>query len=245
MAGGARWESRTIPHNAGPANAPCILLDNVTVAFEGRTVLDAVSLRLTERKVAVIGANGSGKTTLARLLNGLVLPDGGRVTVDGHCTRAAGRAVRGRVGFVFQNPEHQILMPTVAEDVAFGLANLRLDKAEIAARTAEALAEHGLAAFADRSAHLLSGGEQKLLTLVAVLVMRPEILVLDEPLSGLDIATRRRLLALFAALPQRLITVTHDFDAIAGYDRAIWLAGGRIAGDGPPAEVIATYRAAA
>ncbi len=193
----------------------------ISHAFDGRSVLRDVSLTLVERRIAIIGANGSGKTTLARTLNGLVVPQKGEVLVDGISARKKGRDVRRLVGYVFQNPEHQIVMPTVEEDLAFGLENLNLPKAEIAARVSDMLAAHGLSDRRNSAAHLLSGGEQKLLTLLSVLIMEPRYIIFDEPMNSLDLAARRRLSAIMDGLEQTIITITHDFDLIAGYDRAI------------------------
>lgn len=209
--------------------------------FDGRAVLRDVSLTLAERRIAIIGANGSGKTTLARMLNGLVVPKQGEVLVEGISARKDGPGVRRLVGYVFQNPEHQIVMPTVEEDLAFGLYNMNLPKPEIAARVDAMLAAHGLADRRNAAAHLLSGGEQKLLTLMSVLVMEPRIIIFDEPMNSLDLATRRRLSRLMDGLSQTVITITHDLELIAGYERAILIHAGAVAADGRPDEVVRRY----
>jgi biotin transport system ATP-binding protein len=214
---------------------------HVSHAFDGRGVLRDISLTLAERRIAIIGANGSGKTTLARTLNGLVAPQKGDVLVDGISARKKGRDVRRLVGFVFQNPEHQIVMPTVEEDLAFGLVNMNLPKAEIGRRVNDMLAAHGLSDRRGAAAHLLSGGEQKLLTLLSVLIMEPRYIIFDEPLNSLDLAARRRLSALMDRLEQTVITITHDFELIAAYDRVILIHDGAVAADGAPAEVIGRY----
>jgi len=150
-----------------------IEFENVTMRYGDLTVLDRLSLRITERRVAVVGANGSGKSTFARLLNGLVSPTEGTVRIDGLSTTADARAVRRKVGFVFQNPDNQIVYPLVEEDIAFGLKNLKLPKAEIAARVDAVLARYGMEHLRQRSAHLLSGGQKQMLAISAVLVMEP------------------------------------------------------------------------
>ncbi len=132
---------------------------DVTHRYGERTVLSDVDVTLAEHRVGIVGANGSGKSTFVRLLNGLVLPSAGRVTVDGLDTRGDGREVRRRVGFCFTDPDAQIVMPTVAEDVAFGLRRRGLSKAEATARVTDALAAYGLADHADHPALLLSGGQ--------------------------------------------------------------------------------------
>jgi biotin transport system ATP-binding protein len=218
-----------------------IEINGVSHDFDGRAVLADIELRISERRIAIIGGNGSGKTTLARMLNGLVLPKRGEVKVDGVSTAKDGAAVRRLVGYVFQNPEHQIVMPTVAEDIGFGLRNMNLPKTEIAARTDAILAAHGFAARRDAPAYLLSGGEQKLLSLMSVLVMEPRYIIFDEPLNSLDLAARRRFTRLMRDLRQTVITITHDFELIADYDRALLIHQGRLAADGAPADVVRCY----
>jgi biotin transport system ATP-binding protein len=218
-----------------------IEIKHVSHDFDGRPILQGVDLRLSEKRIAIIGANGSGKTTLVRMLNGLVMPRQGEVLVDGLSTAKDVSSVRRLVGFVFQNPEHQIVMPTVEEDIAFGLHNMNLPKAEIAARVDAILAAHHFTERRAAPAYLLSGGEQKLLSLISVLVMDPRYIIFDEPLNSLDLATRRRFTRLMHGLPQTVITITHDFDLIADYQRALLIHEGRVAADGQPREVIARY----
>jgi biotin transport system ATP-binding protein len=216
-------------------------LIDVGHAYGERTVLRDVSLVLAEHRVGVIGGNGSGKSTFARLLNGLVLPTAGRVLVDGLDTAEDLRAVRRRVGFVFQDPDAQIVHPTVAEDVAFGLQNQRVPAAERAERVAEVLARYGLDGHADHPAHLLSGGQKQLLAIAGVLVMRPARVVFDEPTTLLDLANRRRVARVVEELEQDAVVVTHDLDLLAGFDRVLVFEDGRVAADGSPAETVAWY----
>ncbi|WP_461021503.1 energy-coupling factor ABC transporter ATP-binding protein [Thalassiella azotivora] len=219
-----------------------IRLEGVSHAYGDRLVLDGVDLRLTERRVGVVGANGSGKSTLARLLNGLVLPTAGTVTVDGLDTRRHGGQVRRKVGFVFSDPDAQIVMPTVAEDVAFSLRRLRLDPEESAARVAEVLARHGLSDHADHPAHLLSSGQKQLLALAAVLVTEPDVLVCDEPTTLLDLRNSRQVAATLDALPQRVVLVTHHLDLLETWERVLVVHEGRVVADGPAAQALARYR---
>ena len=220
-----------------------VVLDGVHVRHGEREVLRGVSLRLTERRVAVVGANGSGKSTLARLLNGLVVPTSGRVLVDGLDTRRRGREVRRRVGFVFTDPDAQIIMPTVAEDVAYSLRRSGLSRAELAARVATELDRHGLAGHADHPAHLLSGGQKQLLALTSVLVTAPRLVVADEPTTLLDLRNTRAVAARLAALDQHVVLVTHDLDLVTGYDRVLVVDDGRVVVDDVPAVAIPAYRA--
>lgn len=209
--------------------------------FDGRPVLCEISLTLSEQRIGIIGSNGSGKSTLARTLNALVQPKHGEILIDGVSARQDAARVRQLVGYVFQNPEHQIVMPTLEEDLAFGLWNMNLPKDQIKARVDAMLARHGLQTKRTWPAHLLSGGEQKLLTLISVLVMEPRYVIFDEPLNSLDLAARRRLMRAMDALEQTVITITHDFELIAGYDRVILIHEGRVAADGTPREVVAEY----
>ena len=220
-----------------------IRFEAVRHRYGDRVVLDGVDLTMTERRVGVVGANGSGKSTLARMINGLVAPSEGRVTVDGLDAATQGRDVRRKVGFVFTDPDTQIVMPTVAEDVAFSLRRSGLGRQEIADRSLRMLARVGLADLADHPAHLLSGGQKQLLALAAVLVREPAVIVADEPTTLLDLRNAERINALFAALPQQLVLVTHDLDALDTFDRVIVLEAGRVVADGEPAAAIGRYRA--
>lgn len=220
-----------------------ILLDHVTLTRGGRMVLDVVSLALSERRIGLIGNNGSGKSSLVRLFNGLLSADEGRVVVHGLDAKEKAAELPRKVGFIFQNPDHQIIFPTVAEEVAFSLEQAGRSRREAAREALPALARFGRDHWAERPVHALSEGEKQLLCIIAVLVMEPAVLVLDEPFSSLDLPTRRRLEALIAGLDQQVILIAHEFDAFAGYDRVLWLHEGRVRMDGAPGEVIAAYRA--
>jgi biotin transport system ATP-binding protein len=208
-----------------------------------RTVLSGVSLRATEQRIGVIGANGSGKSTFARLLNGLVLPTAGRVRVAGYDTASRGREVRRRVGFCFTDPDAQIVMPTVAEDVAFGLRRRGVPRAEAADRVAAVLASYGLGDHHDHPAHLLSGGQKQLLALASVMVTEPELLVMDEPTTLLDLRNAGRVAEVVAGLPQQVVLVTHHLDLLDGFDRVLVFDEGRLVCDDDPATAVGHYRA--
>jgi len=225
---------------------PLIEVDGVTHAYgEGanrRVVLEDVTATLTEQRIGVIGANGSGKSTFVRLLNGLVLPSEGTVRVDGLDTRKDGRAVRRRVGFCFTDPDAQIVMPTVAEDVAFGLRRTGMTKQEVAARVASTLATYGLAGHADHPAHLLSGGQKQLLALCSVLVTEPDLLVLDEPTTLLDLRNAAAVKRVVADLPLQVLLVTHHLDLLDGFDRVLVFDEARVVYDGAPDEAVRFYQ---
>jgi biotin transport system ATP-binding protein len=210
--------------------------------FGDRRVLDGISLALPERRVGFVGANGSGKSTLARMINGLVRPTEGAVRVDGLDPVASGREVRRRVGFVFTNPDSQIVMPTAGEDVAFSLRRSGLPRAERAARAAAVLAEYGLAGYADHPAHQLSGGQKQLLALCGMLALDPDVLVCDEPTTLLDLRNKRRFTELLLGLRQQVVLVTHDLDLLDRFERVVVLDEGRVVADDEPAPALARYR---
>ncbi|WP_369137241.1 energy-coupling factor ABC transporter ATP-binding protein [Modestobacter versicolor] len=219
-----------------------IELHGVGHRYGDRVVLDGIDLTLTEGRVGVVGANGSGKSTFARLLNGLVVPTAGRVLVDGLDTSTQVRAVRRRVGFVFQDPDAQIVHPTVAEDVGYGLENQGVPAEERAVRVAEVLDRYGLAGHADHPAHLLSGGQKQLLAIAGVLVMRPARIVFDEPTTLLDLVNARRIAELITGLEQQVVVVTHQLDLLDGFDRVLVVDSGRVVEDADPRTAVAAYR---
>ncbi len=217
--------------------------ERVSARRGGRRVLHEIDLHLTERRIALIGSNGSGKSTLVRLLNGLIEPESGGVCLFGRRLGEAGFRPARHVGFIFQNPDHQILFPTVVEELAFGLDQLGVDKREAEARARTLLRGHGLEALADRPVHELSEGQKQLICILAVLIMEPALLVLDEPFSSLDLPTRARLQGFLESRPEMQIWIGHDLESFEGFDRVIWLDEGRVAGDGAPESVIPAYRA--
>lgn len=223
-----------------------IEVDRVTHAYgEGsarRVVLHDVGVDLSEQRIGIVGANGSGKSTFVRLLNGLVLPTEGTVRVDGLDTRKDGREVRRRVGFCFTDPDAQIVMPTVREDIAFGLRRRGLSKAEVAARVDRALTAYGLAGHADHPAHLLSGGQKQLLALASVLVTEPRVLVLDEPTTLLDLRNAAVVQRVVRELPQQVILVTHHLELLEDFDRVVVFDEARLVYDGDPESAVAYYR---
>jgi biotin transport system ATP-binding protein len=220
-----------------------IQIQGVSHRYGDREVLSDIDLSLAEDRIGVIGANGSGKSTLARLLNGLVVPSTGRVLVDGMDTARDGAGVRRKVAFVFSDPDAQIVMPTVAEDVAFSLRRRGLGKDEVAERVRVALGRFGLEGHADHPAHLLSSGQKQLLALASVLVTEPEVLVCDEPTTLLDLRNSRQVADLLEGLTQRVVMVTHDLELLGGWPRVLVIDQGRVVADGPAAQSIGHYEA--
>lgn len=192
-------------------------------------------------KLALLGPNGAGKSTLLLHTDGLLLPASGEVVVCGMPVERKTLAdVRRRVGMVFQNPDDQLFMPTVEEDVAFGPLNMGLDAGEVEMRISAAMRAVGAEGLRKRSPMQLSGGQKRAVALAAVLAMRPQILVLDEPTANLDGRTRRSLMSVLGRIDSTCIIATHDLAmARALCTRAIVMDEGRVVADGSCAEVIA------
>ncbi|BCB79636.1 ABC transporter ATP-binding protein [Phytohabitans flavus] len=210
---------------------------------DGHVALRGVDLSIGRgERVALLGPNGAGKTTLVLHLNGILTAGGGTVAVGGLTVdrdRGTLAEIRRRVGIVFQDPDDQLFLPTVGEDVAFGPANLGLRGAELTARVDEALAAVGMSEHRDRAPHHLSFGQRRRVAVATVLSMRPEILVLDEPSSNLDPAARRELAEILRSLPVTLLMVTHDLPyALELCDRSVILDEGRIVADAPTRELL-------
>lgn len=218
-----------------------ITLDQASVTLGGHEILAPLTLTLTEKRIGIIGRNGSGKTTLLRLVAGLIQATSGRVSIHGTDPHNR-REMLTRIGILFQNPDHQILFPTCAEEIAFGLKQMGHKDADQAARAL--LVSVGRGDWADAPTHTLSGGQRHYLCLLSILAMAPETILLDEPFAGLDLPTQIRLARQLELLPQRLITISHDPAAMQGADRIIWLEQGRIAADGPPETVLPAFTAA-
>ena len=209
---------------------------------DGTAALAGVDLTVgAGERVALLGPNGAGKTTLVLHLNGILGGGAGTVRVGGLPVGPEHlREVRRRVGIVFQDPDDQLFMPTVAEDVAFGPANLGIRGAELTARVDEALAAVDMAAYRDQVPHHLSFGQRRRVAVATVLAMRPEILVLDEPSSNLDPASRRELAVIIESLPVTVLMVTHDLPyALQLCPRAVILDRGRIVADGAIRDLLA------
>ncbi|HSI93280.1 MAG TPA: ABC transporter ATP-binding protein [Jiangellaceae bacterium] len=211
---------------------------------DGHQALFGIDLAVARgERVALLGPNGAGKTTFVLHLNGILRAGAGSVRVGGLDVRPEDRdtirEIRRRVGIVFQDPDDQLFMPTVRDDVAFGPANLGLRGAELEARVTGALAAVGMSDVADRPPHHLSFGQRRRVAVATVLAMRPEILVLDEPTSNLDPASRRELAEILTSLDVTLLLVTHDLPyALELCDRSVVLSGGTVVADGPTVDIL-------
>ncbi|WP_392508471.1 energy-coupling factor ABC transporter ATP-binding protein [Naumannella halotolerans] len=221
--------------------AASIDFDRVEVSLGGRTVVHELTLQLSERRIGILGANGSGKSTLVRCINGLVRPRSGTVRVHGHDVARETAKVRRLVGFLFADADQQIIMPTVAEDLAFSLRGR--PRAEIDAAVEASLQRWGLTDHADHPCHLLSGGQKQVLALAAIALTEPAVLIADEPTTLLDLRNVRRLAATLAALDQQQVVVTHTPELLADFDRVLVLEAGRVVCDADPAAAIAYYDA--
>jgi biotin transport system ATP-binding protein len=221
-----------------------IEFDRVSVAFEGTAALSEVTLKLDQKRIGVIGLNGSGKSTFARLLNGLVAPTSGQVRVGEVDPAKDAKAARKQTGFIFSNPDVQIVMPTVLEDVAFSLRGSGLTKAEIDQRARAILGGFAIEHLADQAAHSLSSGQKQLLAICAILVTEPKLIVADEPTALLDLVNARRIArVLLHEIPQQIVLVTHDLELAAGCDVILRFADSRLVQIGEPSAVIADYLA--
>ena len=208
---------------------------------DGTEALRRISFRITHgESVAIVGSNGAGKSTLLRHLNGTVIPSAGTVNIGGLSVEKKNLAeIRRRVGMVFCDPDDQLFMPTVADDVAFGPHNLGWPREEVLEKTLAALQSVGAAYLADRHPYRLSSGEKRRAALATVLVMEPDILILDEPASSLDPGSRRMLIGLLKGFTHTKLIATHDLDmAMDLCERTIVLSAGRIAADGPTSELL-------
>ncbi len=220
-----------------------IVLRDASVTLAGKAVLSELSLTLSEARIGIVGRNGSGKTTLMRLIAGLVAPDGGEVSVHGVDPMGDRGRMLGQIGILFQNPDRMILFPTVIEELAFGLRQMGRTKDEAEREALAELSADGRAHWANAATHTLSHGQRHYLCLMAVLLMKPRTLLLDEPFAGMDLPTIQRIQRKLAGAAQQVITISHDPDAVAEANRVIWIEAGRVVADGPATPTLAAFRA--
>lgn len=225
-----------------------IEISDVSFLYEGQSepAVSHVTLTVHDGEfVAICGHNGSGKSTLSKMLNALLLPTEGMVTVDGIDTRDETRLIdlRRRVGMVFQNPDNQLVTSIVEEDVAFGPENLGIEPKEIRSRVDAALREVNMTDFAESASHTLSGGQKQRIAIAGMLAMRPDILVLDEATAMLDPMGRREVLETVRRLNREygmtVVMITQYMEEAIGADRMFVLSGGKLLTEGTPREVFA------
>lgn len=218
-----------------------ISITDVSYQINGTAILQAVSFESDAKRIAILGRNGSGKSTLSRLICGLDQPSQGTIRIDNIDVYKNRRAALDMIGMIFQNPDHQIIFPTVIEEMKFGLTQMGFDKFEADRRAMAYLKTFGKADWRDRAISTLSQGQKKLLCLMAILAMEPKVIILDEPLAALDIPTQRQLTEILQSLPQTLVYITHDTAPIQDYDVAIWLDQGKIVETGSPETLLPKF----
>jgi len=220
-----------------------IEIRNLTYSYpDGTVALKGVNLDIFEGEtVAIIGPNGAGKSTLVLHLNGILRSNSGHLNILGlEVNHRNLKEIRKRVGIVFQNPDDQLFMPTVFDDVAFGPINMGLSESEVKQRVEKALQEVGMQGYENRSPHHLSFGEKKRISLATALSMRPEILVMDEPTSNLDPKSRRGLIKLLQGIKTTKVIATHDLEMVLEVcQRAVILSDGKIVANGRPKKLLA------
>ncbi len=215
------------------------MLDSVTLQRGSTRVFNDLSLELRERRIGLIGDNGAGKTSLFRLICGLDRPQSGRVTVAG----AEPGNGKQMVGMMFQNPDEQIIFPTVQEELALGLQAQGLTRKAAQERARAWLQAKGLGAWAERAVSSLSQGQRQQVCWLALNIAMPQVLLLDEPFASLDLPGQARLAREIEAAEPQVVVSTHLLAHIEGFERVIWLERGRVRADGPGAEVCAAYAA--
>ena len=217
---------------------------SASVFYGKERILENLSLSIKEQRVGFIGRNGSGKTTLLRILAGLQELNNGKVLIDGTEVAKKRKEAIKKVGIIFQNPDHQIIFPTVGEELRFGLTQLGLTKNEADLKVIACLKQYDKVDWFERSISTLSQGQKHLVCLLSVLLMKPRVLLLDEPFTGIDIPTQLKLEHYLSSLKQTIIHVSHVPETFENYQRLIWMDEGIIQADGTPKTVIKKYRTA-
>lgn len=224
-----------------PGSGTGIHLDNVRLQRGAAVVFDGLTLALTQSRIGLIGDNGAGKSSLFRLVCALDAPQAGSVTVQGHTLHTRRRP--GLVGMMFQNPDEQIIFPTVEEELALGLQPQGKSRKEALEAARRFLKQRGLAAWSERAISSLSQGQRQHVCWLALLIAAPQVLLLDEPFASLDLPGQALLGADIAAAAQQVLVSTHILSHVRGFERVVWLEQGRVRMDGAGAQVCAAYEA--
>ena len=225
-----------------PNNSAEIEIHSASVFNGEEKILENLSLSICEKRVGLIGRNGSGKTTLLRAMAGLQKLNDGKIFIDGVEVAKDRKEAIKKVGIVFQNSDHQIIFPTVGEELRFGLTQLGLSKNEADVKVNACLKEYNKLEWFDRSISTLSQGQKHLVCLLSVLLMEPKVILLDEPFTGIDIPTQRKLEEYLRPLNQTVVLVSHVPETFEKYERLIWIDEGGIQADGSPRSVIKKYQ---
>ena len=218
---------------------PKLVLNEISYAAFGKVILEDLTLTLDEKSIGIIGRNGSGKSTLAKILCGLIDPSKGKLEVFINGKNQSHPNLK--IGIVFQNPDHQIIFGTVEEEIGFGLKNLGYSKSEVKKKTALTLQKFDKTNWINLSTSTLSQGQRQLLCIMSVFAMDPEIIILDEVFSGLDLPTTKALDTYIKNLPQMIIHITHSLSSLEKCNRVIWLDYGQVLLDGSPKSVLNEY----
>jgi biotin transport system ATP-binding protein len=209
-----------------------IYLKDVIFEFETHRVIDQITLNVSEQRIGIVGVNGSGKSTLARLISGLIAPISGSIRINDIDIYKDRKAALKTVGIIFQNPDHQIIFPTCVEEISFGLMQQGMTRIEAEERSNEILLQFDRLKWSDQLAHNLSQGQRHFLCLIAVLAMKPDVIILDEPYAGLDLPTSLQLRHELNKLGQQIVMITHNKDILVNFDRILWIDNGKIIKDG-------------
>jgi biotin transport system ATP-binding protein len=231
---------------AGEVNDSGLRLLDVTLRRGANTVLRNISLSLSERRIGIIGDNGAGKSSLFRLLCALDAPQSGRVVWQGQDLHARGQrvaGVAGRIGMMFQNPDDQIIFPTVEEELALGLQPLGLGRATALERARGFLAQRSLSHWSARAISSLSQGQRQHVCWLSLLIAMPQTLLLDEPFASLDLPGQARLRQEIADAAPQILVSTHALNHVRDFARVIWLDQGKVRADGPGGDICAAYEA--
>ncbi len=223
------------------ASGSQIVLTDLCYSVDGKGILQGITLKTSAPRIGIVGRNGSGKSTLARILAGLIEPTSGSALVNGHNLAKDRKAALAEVGILFQNPDHQIIFPTVLEEVSFGLRQLGQAKKTAEENARKTLDAFGKAHWADAYVNNLSQGQKHLVCLMAVVAMQPRMIILDEPYSGLDIPTKHQLTRYLSRYQGALLHITHDPSDLSGYDDVVWLEQGAVEQSGAADVVIPAY----
>lgn len=229
------------PTPSEPSSPHSIRLEAVTLVRGSQRVFEGLTLDLQEMRIGLVGDNGAGKSSLFRLISGLDQPQEGRVVVHGCDTQADRRRLSKHVGLMFQNPDDQIIFPTVAEELAFSLTARGETRQAARQQARDFLAQRGLEAWAGRAVSELSQGQRQQVCLLALQISEPATLLLDEPFASLDLLSQARLAAQLEASDHQILVSTHLLEHVYDFERVLWLDQGRVRGDGPGREVCEAY----
>lgn len=223
------------------ASPSLINLSNVSFRISDATIIDDISFQSNHRRIGIVGRNGSGKSTLARLLCGLLEPSAGTLHIAGVDVASDRINAIRTVGMLFQNPDHQIIFPTVEEELVFGLKQLGRTASDAKQAALDILDQFNCSSWADKSVSTLSQGQRHLVCLMSVLLMKPLLVVLDEPYAGLDIPTTMQLQQFLHAIDASIVHISHEPGMLSEYDHIVWIDQGSIEADGKPSAILPLF----